>query len=377
MVDINLKNIYKQYDNSGNYAVTDFNIDIEDSEFIVFVGPSGCGKSTTLRMIAGLEEISKGELYIDGELMNDVAPKDRGIAMVFQNYALYPHMTVYDNMAFGLALRKYSKDEIDKRVNNAAEILGLEGYLQRKPAALSGGQRQRVALGRAIVRDAKVFLMDEPLSNLDAKLRVQMRSEIAKLHARLKTTTIYVTHDQTEAMTMASRIVIMKDGFVQQVGSPIEVYDNPENMFVASFIGSPAMNFFNVTYKDGYITNNKQINMEVPAPYQKVLNDRGYNGKELVFGIRPEDIHTEQLMLDAYQANNITATVTVSELLGAETMLYLNADDTEFIARVDKRDYSEAGSEVTIVFDLNKGHFFDKETENVITLEHTKQPVSN
>ena len=377
MVDINLKNIYKQYDNSGNYAVTDFNIDIEDSEFIVFVGPSGCGKSTTLRMIAGLEEISKGELYIDGELMNDVAPKDRGIAMVFQNYALYPHMTVYDNMAFGLALRKYSKDEIDKRVNNAAEILGLEGYLQRKPAALSGGQRQRVALGRAIVRDAKVFLMDEPLSNLDAKLRVQMRSEIAKLHARLKTTTIYVTHDQTEAMTMASRIVIMKDGFVQQVGSPIEVYDNPENMFVASFIGSPAMNFFNVTYKDGYITNNKQINMEVPAPYQKVLNDRGYNGKELVFGVRPEDIHTEQLMLDAYQANNITATVTVSELLGAETMLYLNADDTEFIARVDKRDYSEAGSEVTIVFDLNKGHFFDKETENVITLEHTKQPVSN
>lgn len=377
MVDINLKNIYKQYDNSGNYAVTDFNIDIEDSEFIVFVGPSGCGKSTTLRMIAGLEEISKGELYIDGELMNDVAPKDRGIAMVFQNYALYPHMTVYDNMAFGLALRKYSKDEIDKRVNNAAEILGLEGYLQRKPAALSGGQRQRVALGRAIVRDAKVFLMDEPLSNLDAKLRVQMRSEIAKLHARLKTTTIYVTHDQTEAMTMASRIVIMKDGFVQQVGSPIEVYDNPENMFVASFIGSPAMNFFNVTYKDGYITNNKQINMEVPAPYQKVLNDRGYNGKELVFGIRPEDIHTEQLMLDAYQANNITATVTVSELLGAETMLYLNADDTEFIARVDKRDYSEAGSEVTIVFDLNKGHFFDKETENVITLEQTKQPVSN
>lgn len=377
MVDINLKNIYKQYDNSGNYAVTDFNIDIEDSEFIVFVGPSGCGKSTTLRMIAGLEEISKGELYIDGELMNDVAPKDRGIAMVFQNYALYPHMTVYDNMAFGLALRKYSKDEIDKRVNNAAEILGLEGYLQRKPAALSGGQRQRVALGRAIVRDAKVFLMDEPLSNLDAKLRVQMRSEIAKLHARLKTTTIYVTHDQTEAMTMASRIVIMKDGFVQQVGSPIEVYDNPENMFVASFIGSPAMNFFNVTYKDGYITNNKQINMEVPAPYQKVLNDRGYNGKELVFGVRPEDIHTEQLMLDAYQANNITATVTVSELLGAETMLYLNADDTEFIARVDKRDYSEAGSEVTIVFDLNKGHFFDKETENVITLEQTKQPVSN
>lgn len=376
MVDINLKNIYKQYDNNGNYAVTDFNIDIEDSEFIVFVGPSGCGKSTTLRMIAGLEEITKGELYIDGELMNDVAPKDRGIAMVFQNYALYPHMTVYDNLAFGLALRKYSKDEIDKRVSNAAEILGLEEYLQRKPAALSGGQRQRVALGRAIVRDAKVFLMDEPLSNLDAKLRVQMRSEIAKLHERLKTTTIYVTHDQTEAMTMASRIVIMKDGFIQQVGSPIEVYDKPENMFVASFIGSPAMNFFNVTYKNGYITNNKQINMEVPIPYQKVLNDRGYNGKEIVFGIRPEDIHTEQLMLDAYQENNISAKVTVSELLGAETMLYLNVDNTEFIARVDKRDYSEAGSEVTVVFDLNKGHFFDKETENIIKFDQVEQLIN-
>lgn len=376
MVDINLKNIYKQYDNNGNYAVTDFNIDIEDSEFIVFVGPSGCGKSTTLRMIAGLEEITKGELYIDGELMNDVAPKDRGIAMVFQNYALYPHMTVYDNLAFGLALRKYSKDEIDKRVSNAAEILGLEEYLQRKPAALSGGQRQRVALGRAIVRDAKVFLMDEPLSNLDAKLRVQMRSEIAKLHERLKTTTIYVTHDQTEAMTMASRIVIMKDGFIQQVGSPIEVYDKPENMFVASFIGSPAMNFFNVTYKNGYITNNKQINMEVPIPYQKVLNDRGYNGKEIVFGIRPEDIHTEQLMLDAYQENNISAKITVSELLGAETMLYLNVDNTEFIARVDKRDYSEAGSEVTVVFDLNKGHFFDKETENIIKFDQVEQLIN-
>ncbi|MBP8683737.1 MAG: sn-glycerol-3-phosphate ABC transporter ATP-binding protein UgpC, partial [Trichococcus flocculiformis] len=251
MVEIQLNSIHKKYDNAANYSVTDFNLHIQDREFIVFVGPSGCGKSTTLRMIAGLEDISEGELIIGDTVMNDVAPKDRDIAMVFQNYALYPHMTVFDNMAFGLKLRKYSKDEIKKRVDNAADILGLTEYLDRKPAALSGGQRQRVALGRAIVRDAKVFLMDEPLSNLDAKLRVAMRAEIAKLHRRLNTTTIYVTHDQTEAMTMADRIVIMKDGFVQQIGSPKEVYDTPVNVFVAGFIGSPAMNFFNVTLQDG------------------------------------------------------------------------------------------------------------------------------
>ena len=255
MVEIHLNSIHKKYDNAANYSVTDFNLHIQDREFIVFVGPSGCGKSTTLRMIAGLEDISEGELIIGDTVMNDVAPKDRDIAMVFQNYALYPHMTVFDNMAFGLKLRKYSKDEIKKRVDNAADILGLTEYLDRKPAALSGGQRQRVALGRAIVRDAKVFLMDEPLSNLDAKLRVAMRAEIAKLHRRLNTTTIYVTHDQTEAMTMADRIVIMKDGFVQQIGSPKEVYDTPVNVFVAGFIGSPAMNFFNVTLQDGVITN--------------------------------------------------------------------------------------------------------------------------
>ena len=241
MVEMALKHVYKQYDNAENYSVTDFNLAIDDREFIVFVGPSGCGKSTTLRMIAGLEDISEGELSIGGKVMNDVAPKDRDIAMVFQNYALYPHMTVFDNMAFGLKLRKYDKADIKKRVENAAEILGLTEYLKRKPAALSGGQRQRVALGRAIVRDAKVFLMDEPLSNLDAKLRVAMRAEIAKLHQRLETTTIYVTQDQTEAMTMADRIVIMKDGFIQQIGTPKEVYDTPVNMFVAGFIGSPAM----------------------------------------------------------------------------------------------------------------------------------------
>lgn len=301
MVDIALKHIHKKYDGNDFYSVTDFNLDIKDREFIVFVGPSGCGKSTTLRMVAGLEDISEGELWIGDTLMNEVAPKDRDIAMVFQNYALYPHMTVYDNMAFGLKLRKYPKDEIKERVENAAQILGLTEYLDRKPAALSGGQRQRVALGRAIVRDAKVFLMDEPLSNLDAKLRVAMRLEIAKLHQRLETTTIYVTHDQTEAMTMADRIVIMKDGFVQQIGSPKEVYDTPNNVFVAGFIGSPAMNFFNVTLKDGRITNEHGLNLLLPEGRNKVLKEKGYEGKKLIFGIRPEDIHTEPIALEDNQ----------------------------------------------------------------------------
>ena len=265
MVEIALKHIYKKYDGNPIYSVTDFNLHIEDREFIVFVGPSGCGKSTTLRMVDGLEDISEGELWIGDKLVNDVAPKNRDIGMVFQNYALYPHMTVFDNMAFGLKLRKYDKAEIKKRVENAGEILGLTDYLQRKPAALSGGQRQRAALGRAIVRDAKVFLMDEPLSNLDAKLRVAMRAEIAKLHRRLETTTIYVTHDQTEAMTMADRIVIMKDGFIQQIGTPKEVYDTPNNVFVAGFIGSPAMNLFNVELTgDGRITDGHDLNIQLP-----------------------------------------------------------------------------------------------------------------
>ena len=314
MVEIQLNSIHKKYDNAANYSVTDFNLHIQDREFIVFVGPSGCGKSTTLRMIAGLEDISEGELIIGDTVMNDVAPKDRDIAMVFQNYALYPHMTVFDNMAFGLKLRKYSKDEIKKRVDNAADILGLTEYLDRKPAALSGGQRQRVALGRAIVRDAKVFLMDEPLSNLDAKLRVAMRAEIAKLHRRLNTTTIYVTHDQTEAMTMADRIVIMKDGFVQQIGSPKEVYDTPVNVFVAGFIGSPAMNFFNVTLQDGVITNGEGLKLTLPAGKRRVLEERGYNGKELIFGIRPEDIQSEQIVIDTNPTWAVKAEVVVSEL---------------------------------------------------------------
>ena len=366
MVEMQLNHIYKKYDNAENYSVTDFNLHIKDREFIVFVGPSGCGKSTTLRMIAGLEDISEGELKIGDVVMNDVAPKDRDIAMVFQNYALYPHMSVYDNMAFGLKLRKYDKAEIDKRVKNAAEILGLAQYLERKPAALSGGQRQRVALGRAIVRDAKVFLMDEPLSNLDAKLRVAMRAEIAKLHRRLETTTIYVTHDQTEAMTMADRIVIMKDGIVQQIGTPQEVYNTPNNVFVAGFIGSPAMNFFNVTLQDGVISNGKGLSLQLPEAKRKLLEDKGYNGKDLIFGIRPEDIESAQIAIDTYPTSSVKAEVVVSELLGAETMLYTRVDDTEFVSKVDARDFHKPGETVELAFDLNKSHFFDKETEEVI-----------
>ena len=366
MVEMQLNHIHKKYDNAENYSVTDFNLHIKDREFIVFVGPSGCGKSTTLRMIAGLEDISEGELKIGDVVMNDVAPKDRDIAMVFQNYALYPHMSVYDNMAFGLKLRKYDKAEIDKRVKNAAEILGLAQYLERKPAALSGGQRQRVALGRAIVRDAKVFLMDEPLSNLDAKLRVAMRAEIAKLHRRLETTTIHVTHDQTEAMTMADRIVIMKDGFVQQIGSPQEVYNTPNNVFVAGFIGSPAMNFFNVTLNDGVISNGKGLSLQLPEAKKKLLEEKGYNGKELIFGIRPEDIKGAQIAIDTYPSSSVKAEVVVSELLGAETMLYTRVDDTEFVSKVDARDFHKPGETVELAFDLNKSHFFDKETEQVI-----------
>lgn len=363
---MSLKDIGKKYDNAEHFAVTDFNLNIKDQEFIVFVGPSGCGKSTTLRMIAGLEDITEGELKIGDKVMNDVAPKDRRIAMVFQNYALYPHMTVFDNMAFGLKLRKYDKNEIKKRVENAAEILGLKEYLDRKPAALSGGQRQRVALGRAIVRDAKVFLMDEPLSNLDAKLRVAMRAEIAKLHRRLETTTIYVTHDQTEAMTMADRIVIMKDGIVQQIGTPREVYDTPINEFVAGFIGSPAMNFFNVTLKNGVIEDGHGLKLRVPEGRNKALIENGYDGKEITFGIRPEDIHGEQVVIDAAPETTVHTEVVVSELLGAETMLYTKIGDTEFISKVDARDFHEPGEMVDLSFNLNKAHFFDKETEEVI-----------
>lgn len=375
MVELNLKNIYKKYPNSEHYSVEDFNLDIKDKEFIVFVGPSGCGKSTTLRMIAGLEDITEGTASIDGKVVNDVAPKDRDIAMVFQNYALYPHMTVYDNMAFGLKLRKYSKEDIDKRVQEAAAILGLKEFLDRKPADLSGGQRQRVAMGRAIVRDAKVFLMDEPLSNLDAKLRVSMRAEIAKIHRRIGATTIYVTHDQTEAMTLADRIVIMSAtknpagtgtiGRVEQIGTPQEVYNKPVNKFVAGFIGSPAMNFITVTLEGNQIVANG-LRLTVPEGTLKVLREKGYDGKKLIFGIRPEDINTEAAFLETFPDSVVHATISVSELLGSESHLYCQVGDSEFIARVDARDHLETGAGIDLGFDLNKAHFFDFETEKTV-----------
>jgi len=375
MTTLKLNKLYKKYPNSDFYSVENFDLQIKDKEFIVFVGPSGCGKSTTLRMIAGLEDITEGELYIDETLVNDIAPKDRDIAMVFQNYALYPHMTVYDNMAFGLKLRKYSKEDIDKRVQEAAEILGLKEFLDRKPADLSGGQRQRVAMGRAIVRDAKVFLMDEPLSNLDAKLRVSMRAEIAKIHRRIGATTIYVTHDQTEAMTLADRIVIMSAtknpagtgtiGRVEQIGSPQEVYRNPVNKFVAGFIGSPAMNFITVTLEGNEIVASG-LRLTVPEGTLKVLREKGYDGKKLIFGIRPEDINTEPAFLETFPDSVVHATISVSELLGSESHLYCQVGDSEFIARVDARDYSETGAGIDLGFDLNKAHFFDFETERTV-----------
>lgn len=361
MAELRLEHIQKSYDKKV-IAVDDFNLHIQDKEFIVFVGPSGCGKSTTLRMIAGLEEISNGELLIDDKKMNDVAPKDRDIAMVFQNYALYPHMNVYDNMAFGLKLRKFKKDEIEKRVQNAAKILGLESYLDRKPKALSGGQRQRVALGRAIVRDAKVFLMDEPLSNLDAKLRVQMRAEIQKLHRRLQTTTIYVTHDQTEAMTMATRLVVMKDGIIQQVGAPKEVYDKPENIFVGGFIGSPSMNFLNGTLTDGYFVMD-DVKVKVPEGKMKMLREQNFVGKEIILGIRAEDIHDEPLFIESTPETKITATIDVAELMGAETFLYTKINEQDFIARVDSRTDITSGERLDLAFDMNQIHFFNPENE--------------
>src|SRR5690625_5261770 len=361
MADLQLVNIKKIYDKDV-VAVQDFNLEIRDKEFLVLVGPSGCGKSTALRMIAGLEEISEGDLFIGGRRVNDVAPKDRDIAMVFQNYALYPHMDVYNNMAFGLKLRKFKKDEIKKRVDNAASILGLEAFLDRKPKALSGGQRQRVALGRAIVRDAEVFLMDEPLSNLDAKLRVQMRAEIQKLHRRLQTTTVYVTHDQTEAMTMATRLVVMKDGLIQQVGAPKDVYDEPDNIFVGGFIGSPAMNFLTGKLEDNYFVTG-DVKIKVPEGKLKVLQDNGYVGNEVILGIRPEDIHDEPLFIDSSPDTKITASIDVAELMGAETILYSKVNGQEFVARIDSRTDIEGGDKIDVAFNLNKAHFFDPETE--------------
>ncbi len=368
MASLSLQHIYKKYD-GGVTAVSDFCLDIADKEFIVLVGPSGCGKSTTLRMVAGLEEITEGELYIGEKLMNDVAPKDRDIAMVFQNYALYPHMTVFDNMAFGLKLRKLPKDEISKRVNEAAKILDIAHLLDRKPKALSGGQRQRVALGRAIVREPKVFLMDEPLSNLDAKLRVQMRTEISKLHQRLQTTFIYVTHDQTEAMTMGTRIVVMKDGFVQQIDSPMGLYNEPANMFVAGFIGSPQMNFTDckVTEENGVVSlafDGNTINL--PDGIASKVKATDCIGKDVILGIRPEDIHDEEAFLTSSPESVIEAFVEVTEQMGSETFLYTKIGETSYTARVNPRTTAVAQTSIKVAFDLNKIHLFDKETEITI-----------
>ena len=366
MASLSLKHINKVYPN-GFEAVKDFNLEIADKEFIIFVGPSGCGKSTTLRMVAGLEEITSGELKIGDKVVNDVEPKDRDIAMVFQNYALYPHMTVYDNMAFGLKLRKVPKPEIDKMVREAAKILDLEKLLDRKPKALSGGQRQRVAMGRAIVRNPKVFLMDEPLSNLDAKLRGQMRIEISKLHQRLGTTIIYVTHDQTEAMTLGTRIVVMNAGVVQQVDTPRKLYDEPCNLFVAGFIGSPQMNFLDATVK----VNGKDVTLQVgnyslklPENKAKALIDGGYDGKTVVMGIRPEDVTDDAT---AFPESTVEAKINVYELLGAEVFLYFDVEGFNMTARVDPHTTSRTGDTVKFGLDMTKVHVFDKETELTIT----------
>nr|SFZ88972.1 Multiple sugar ABC transporter, ATP-binding protein [Loigolactobacillus rennini] len=366
MVQIALEHIYKRYRGNKTDSITDFNLAIKDGEFIVFVGPSGCGKSTILRMIAGLEDITQGEFKIDEKVMNKVAPKDRDIAMVFQNYALYPHMTVYNNMAFGLNIRHNDKADTKKRVENAARILGLMDYLQRKPAALSGGQRQRVALGRAIVREASLFLLDESLSNLDAKLRVQMRTEIAQLHQRLGRNFIYVTHDQVEAMTMADRIVIINDGRIQQVGTPAQLYNQPVNKFVAGFIGSPAMNFFNVHLQNDIAVNDEGLKVAVAPGHLKQLQQQGYADKPLILGIRPEDIHAEEIALQTYADATIQAHVKVSELMGAETMLYSQTGTTDFIAKVNSRDYHKPGEAFPMALEMTKAHYFDVETKKTI-----------
>ena len=426
MAQIKFVNVNKVYDNNVQ-AVFDFNLDVEDKEFIVLVGPSGCGKSTTLRMLAGLEEISSGELYLDGNLINDVDPKDRDIAMVFQSYALYPHMTVYNNMAFGLKVRHIPRDIIKQRIEAAAEILGLKQYLKRKPKALSGGQRQRVALGRAIVREPKVFLMDEPLSNLDAKLRVQMRGEIIKIHRRVGATTIYVTHDQSEAMTMADRIVIMKDGYVQQIGTPYDVYNKPINMFVAGFIGSPSMNFISCEYDNGKISIDDKMTFKLDANlikkhddyYQHLLdesnsnyqnrlnrinehndtiekknpkkiidlnNDSLANGymnliekskkvldtkkHRLIIGIRPEDIHIKEKS-DKNKKESLELTCDLSELLGRDRIIYSNINSSDrLVVTVDAKWNIASGDKVEFTFDLEKIHIFDEDTSDNILLKY-------
>ena len=368
MASVLFKHIYKRYP-GGVTAVSDFCLEVKDKEFIVLVGPSGCGKSTTLRMIAGLEEITDGELFIESKRVNDVAPKDRDIAMVFQNYALYPHMTVFENMAFGLKLRKVRKDEIKRRVEEAAKILDISHLLDRRPKALSGGQKQRVALGRAIVREPKVFLLDEPLSNLDAKLRASMRSELTKLHQRLKTTFIYVTHDQVEAMTMATRIVVMKDGLIQQVDTPQNLYDFPINLFVAGFIGTPQMNFIDcVIEKKGEDLYLKFGENSLKLPDDKANNPaiKDYIGKEVVAGIRPESIHDDEASLAMFPDSVIETNVEVSELMGSEIHLYLACGEQNFTAKVSARSTARPGDIVKIALDMERIHLFDKDTERYI-----------
>lgn len=363
MAGLNLVHVKKRYDNH-DYTVKDFHLEVQDKEFLVFLGASGCGKSTTLRMIAGLEEITEGDLFIGDRKVNDLAPKDRDIAMVFQNYALYPHMNVYQNMAYGLKLRKFSKEEIDKRVQEAAKILSLENLLDRKPKALSGGQRQRVAIGRAIVREPQVFLMDEPLSNLDTKLRVQMRSELIKLHKRLEATFVYVTHDQTEAMTMADRIVVMHDGIIQQVATPQEIYSFPANKYVAGFIGSPSMNFFQGELKEEnksvYFVN-EELRMMIPEEKGKMLIKNGYKDKEVIFGVRPEDISDES---DSNQT--ITGVIDVMENMGSEAYLYVQVNNSSYVAQVKADSKYQFGQTITLSINMNKAHFFDPQTEIAI-----------
>ncbi len=365
MARVVLKNVWKRF--GSVEAVKNVSLTCEDKEFIVLVGPSGCGKSTTLRLVAGLEEISDGEILIDDQMVNDVPPKDRDIAMVFQNYALYPHMTVYENMAFGLKLKKLPADDIKQRVMEAAEILSIKNILDRRPKELSGGQRQRVAVGRAIVRKPKVFLFDEPLSNLDAKLRVQMRAEISKLHTRLQATMIYVTHDQVEAMTMGDRIVVMRDGFIQQIADPITLYDQPNNRFVAGFIGSPSMNFMEGTLikkKDALYFSEENFTVKIHDDHVATLEE--FVGKDITLGIRPEYIFDKVYASNASPDNTITATVEVVEPMGAEAYLYLTTGKSPFIARVDSYEQLEVNQDIDLVFDMSKAHFFDKENEQTI-----------
>ena len=372
MSEIALRNVCKQFD-SEHYGIKDFNLDIHDKEFVIFVGPSGCGKSTTLRIIAGLEEITDGELWIDGELSNYLEPKERGMSMVFQNYALYPNMTVYGNMAYALKIRKMPKDEIDKKVHEVAKILEIEQLLDRKPAALSSGQKQRVAIGSAIIRKPKAFLMDEPLSNLDAKLRAQMRVELVKLHKQLDTTIIYVTHDQTEAMTLGTKIVVMKDGLIQQVGAPQSIYDNPVNLFVAGFLGSPSMNFFQCTVK-AEENNRTALLLDDAKTVKKVYLDgtRGkqiadrYNGRHVILGIRPEDIYeieeAKKLGIEN-DSVDVDEPVVNREMLGAEVILYFDEQGKTLAVRLNPENQTKVGEKVSLYFDMDKAHVFDPETE--------------